>query len=114
MAEKAAIIAALNDDFRKDLNKPSNPSDRIMLTHGVNALGFEFVQKALTAVMTFNDFSEDNDPHREHDFGKIDLLDHTLFWKIDYYAPDMEHGSEDPSNASETVRVLTIMLASEY
>jgi Protein of unknown function (DUF3768) len=37
-----------------------------------------------------------------------------IFWKIDYFAPDMESGSADPADPKQTVRVLTIMLASEY
>jgi hypothetical protein len=31
-----------------------------------------------------------------------------------YYAPDLQHGSDDSADTSKTVRVLTIMLASEY
>jgi hypothetical protein len=38
----------------------------------------------------------------------------TYFFKIDYYAPDMQSGSEDPTNAEKTLRVLTIMRADEY
>ena len=37
-----------------------------------------------------------------------------IFWKIDYYAPDLVHGSENPSDPQQTVRVLTLMLSSEY
>jgi hypothetical protein len=59
-------------------------------------------------------FTEDNDPHGEHDFGAFEHEGARIFWKIDYYAPDMEHGSENPADPKQTVRVLTIMLASEY
>ena len=37
-----------------------------------------------------------------------------ILWKIDYYAPDLVRGTGDPSDTKQTVRVLSIMLASEY
>ncbi|AGB73385.1 MULTISPECIES: DUF3768 domain-containing protein [Rhizobium] len=39
---------------------------------------------------------------------------HEVFWKINYYVSDMMHGSEDPTDAMQIVRVLAIMLAEEY
>jgi hypothetical protein len=33
---------------------------------------------------------------------------------IDYYAPDMESGSEDPADPDKTMRIMTIMRADEY
>ena len=36
------------------------------------------------------------------------------FAKMDYYDPDMCHGSEEPADASKTIRVLTVMRADEY
>ena len=63
----------------------------------------------------FDRFTDDNDPHGEHDFGCIELEARRIFWKIDYYADDaMEWGSEEPSEPARTYRVLTIMLAEEY
>jgi Protein of unknown function (DUF3768) len=53
--------------------------------------------------------------HRgERDFGAFDYEGRRIFWKIDYYAPDMCHGSEDPADLAQTVCVLTIMLEFEY
>ena len=62
----------------------------------------------------FDSFTEDNDPHGEHDFGAFDFKDERIFWKIDYYDAACEYGCEDPADPSKTTRVLTIMLASEY
>jgi len=65
-------------------------------------------------VRIFDDFSEDNDPHGEHDFGSFELANFTFFWKIDYYDERCEFGSEDPADLAKTTRVLTIMLSREY
>jgi hypothetical protein len=62
----------------------------------------------------FRRLPPDNDPQGERDFGAFEHNGDRIFWKIDYYAHDMEHGSEDASDPRQTVRVLTIMLASEY
>jgi hypothetical protein len=70
--------------------------------------------KALQLVSVFYQFSGDNDPHGEHDFGSFELADCIFFWKIDYYDARCEFGSEDPSDPKQTTRVLTLMLSSEY
>ena len=86
----------------------------MVLTPGFTILPPNDQSAILEKVQRFNSFTEDNDPHGEHDFGAIDHNGAKVFWKIDYYALDMEHGSEDPSDPKQTVRLLTIMLASEY
>lgn len=86
----------------------------MLLTQGVDALGTDEKTRLLTAVMTFTAFSADNDPWGEHDFGSIDQDGTRYFWKIDYYDPRGENGSEDPADPVKTLRVLTIMRADEY
>ena len=68
----------------------------------------------IRAIAHFDQFNEQNDPHGEHDFVIFKFEDEWINAKFDYYAPDLEHGSEDPEDLSKTVRVLTIMLASDY
>jgi hypothetical protein len=103
-------IRDLNDAMRR--TGPS--SGRWVSTQGVYAKGLEFMILATSAVQSFAAFDPDNDPHGEHDFGAFDLAGLRLFWKIDYYDRDLRYGSDDPSDPAVTVRVLTIMLASEY
>jgi hypothetical protein len=85
-----------------------------MLTAGLVAVFDKDVAAVVERVRAFDDFTEDNDPYSEHDFGSFEYQGQTINFKIDYYALDMEHGSEDPANAAITKRVLTILLAEEY
>lgn len=62
----------------------------------------------------FDNFDDANDPYHEHDFASLTSDGETFLFKFDYYAPDMRHGSDDPSDIDKTRRVLTIMLASDY
>ncbi|MCC3245448.1 DUF3768 domain-containing protein [Methylocystis sp. WRRC1] len=64
-------------------------------------------------VTSFETFTPDNDPHREHDFGASEHKGRKLFWKIDYNLLNMVGGLEDPPDPAQTVRVLTIMFADE-
>jgi len=107
--DKAEQIAVLNDRFRQTFW-----GGKVMMTSGVQALPEELQLKIFLAVSEFDDFTEDNDPHREHDFGRIMFVDVQVFWKIYYFDHSLCWGSEDASNTDITTRVLTIMLASEY
>ena len=114
---KAARIRELNDAYRAAtglLNGPHLFNGQLVITRGVAAQGNEFIDRAVKAVREFSDFTEDNDPHGEHDFGIFELDGISLNWKIDYYDRDLKYGSADPSDPEETRRVLTILLAEEY
>ena len=104
-------IAMLNDGCRKAMGL----FGPVYQTAGVAALD-ECDQSAIREkVETFDSFTEDNDPHGERDFGAFEHNGQKIFWKSDYYAKnDFSRGSEHPERASETTRVLTIMLAEEY
>jgi hypothetical protein len=106
---QATQIARLNDAFRKTLM-----GGQVMLTAGVQALSELEHYEVFKAVQTFNDFSPDNDPYGEHDFGAFTVSGKKFFWKIDYYDPTLTFGSEDPADPAKTKRVMTIMLAEEY
>lgn len=108
--ERTQRIAELNDLCRT----APGLGGRWVQTASIAALPPEDQSAIREKVETFDAFTPDNDPHREHDFGEVEHHGIRVFWKIDYYALDMEHGSEDPADPSQTVRVLTLMLAEEY
>ena len=105
----AERIRALNDAFRRTF-----VGGMVVITAGVEAMPADQRKSLLAKVRAFAAFTDDNDPHREHDFGAIDEGGVRCFWKIDYYDREMEMLSPDPADPSVTTRVLTIMLADEY
>ena len=113
---KTQRIRELNDQLRRSVGIPRFGAirDKILLTRGIAALSPIEQLYIMAKVRDFADFEEGNDPYGEHDFGSFAHNGQTIFWKIDYYASDMEHGSEAPENPEQTVRVLTVLLAEEY
>lgn len=110
MAEDDKLaIRRLNDEFRQ-----TGRGGRIMMTSGIERLGWLAVDEIAAAVRSFDDFKSGNDPYGEHDFGALTVEGRRIFWKIDYYGRNLTSGSPDPADPSVTTRVMTIMLAEEY
>jgi hypothetical protein len=107
--DRRARIRLLNDRLRR-----LQLGGRIMLTRGVVELGPEKVQEALQLVAHFDTFDLANDPYGERDFGAVQFDGQRMFWKIDYLDPTLTVGADDPADETTCVRVLTVMLASEY
>jgi hypothetical protein len=95
-----------------DLLRGTFMTGRVALTQGVSNLPDETRERVLTAVRQFSEFTPDNDPHGEHDFGAFEIDGEKFFWKIDYYDRNFEYGA-DPYQ-EPVKRLLTIMLAEEY
>ena len=91
---------------RNDLCRTTLMGCKVVMTPGVAHSSDK--DTILSAVRTFNSFTPDNDPHREHDFGSFEVNGTKCFWKFDYYDQDFNQFCENGN------RVLTIMLASEY
>ena len=104
-------IAQLNDEMRR---KPFGPGRRTVVTRAVNHMGPDLMKRALAAIAAFDTFTSGNNVHRERDYGAFDLDGHNMMFKIDYLDVDGIYASDDPGDPAQTLRVMTIMLASEY
>lgn len=104
-------IADVNDAFRR--GQPDIPG-RVVTTATIANLPEEEQQAIMAKVQRFDDFTEANDPYGEHDFGSFMHDGEKFFWKIDYLDPTLQYHSEDKNDLAKTVRVLTVMYASEY
>lgn len=108
-AKHTQKIRELNDTLRTTL-----VGGEITLTAGVAMLDGDIIREITHALQTYDDFTDDNDPYGEHDFGTMTVKGHEVIFKIDYFDMSLKYHSPDPSDPEVTIRVLTIMLAEEY
>lgn len=101
---RAAQIAGLNDAVRSHLLG-------YVMTSGVAEMT-TLLGDILEAVRSYKEFTADNDPYDEHDFGSFDVLGIRFFWKIDYYDQNLRYWCDPLDRRCR--RQLTIMLAEEY
>jgi hypothetical protein len=109
MDTRTKRIRALNDRLRA-----TGEGGNVVITRGLAGLDADILRKIMTAVQCFDRFTADNDPHGEHDCAIADVAGERVMFKIDYYDRAMQGHSPDESDPNVTIRVLTIMLASEY
>jgi hypothetical protein len=112
-------VADLNDQLRKDMFtgnmlKKHNLKNKIVLTPGIAGLNLIDKEKVFASVKYYGNFTKNNNPWGEKDFGSFNFKKETFNWKIDYYDNDMKYHSPDKTDPDKTVRVLTIMKAEEY
>ena len=102
-------IRELNDTFRK--HQDASIPGKIVFTSGLLELIKEegkAVEDVASLLREFDDFTEENDPHKEHNFGTFEFCGLKVCWKFDYYDLDLMYGSDDPSDKTKTFRVLTV------
>ncbi|RIA46407.1 uncharacterized protein DUF3768 [Hephaestia caeni] len=108
-------IAQLNDRCRQGLDRNA----RIVITSNCLArlapsddkVAEILAQAELMRAIRQASFDRDSP---ERDMGSVTVGDIKVLFKIDYYDPNLEYGSEDPADAAQTTRVLTIMLPEDY
>ena len=101
---RAEVIAQLNDRLRK-----TGEGGTFVITRNVTGLAGVNAQELVTELANYDDFNDDNNPHGERDMGRFKLFNANLYFKIDYFDPDLNFGSSDPTDPGVTHRLLTIM-----
>jgi hypothetical protein len=107
--EKTNNIRKLNDSLRV-----SGVGGCTVVTKGFMELDEDKQVNLFIKIKEYTEFTEENDPYEEHDFGLVIYNGIKVFWKIDYYDQNLEYRSSDPANHLITKRVMTVMLAEEY
>jgi hypothetical protein len=102
-------VRELNDEARRYLT-----DGEILVSCGISDLPYEEQGAILEAVRTFEDFTPQNDPYGEHDFGAFERNGRRIFWKIECCDRETHFASPDPADPAVTRRIVNVMLAEEY
>ena len=107
---RLATIARLNDRCRQGLDRTA----RILITRAClgafadNRTAEIVAQAEILSALRGYQFREAEADERDR--GSFEYRGTTIYFRIDYYDAAMEYGSEDPADASQTRRMLMIML----
>ncbi len=71
--DRTAKIAEQNDHFRKTWVAYIAVPGQVFVTRGVASLSASAQVQMMRAVQTFDTFTEDNDPYRDHTFGALEI-----------------------------------------
>ena len=109
----AKSIRLKNDAFRKAVFMGPQPDGKAFMTSTIGNLAEQTKAMLFFKIITFDGFTQDNDPYGEHDFGCVELDGiPKVYWSINYYEDaSLTEIAEDPLNA---YRVLIVMFAKEY
>ena len=112
---KADEIRALNDEFRRQgpLFGRTRFDGLWLVAAEVQARGPSFVWQAIARTQTFDGFTAEDDPFREHASGLFEVGEARVVWQFDYLERGTQFEARDPSDNSATCRMITIMLADE-
>lgn len=107
---RVETIARLNDRCRQGFDRTARitVTRTCLATLSNGTLASEAVAQALLLQeLRRYRFAEDCP---ERDRGSFTIDNTEVYFRIDYHDATLEWGSEDPANASLTIRVLTLML----
>lgn len=102
----AKQIAAENDALRKAI---ITPTGRVMFSSMV-AYSDDF-PAILEAFKSFDNFTKDNDPYKEHDCAVFEVNGDQYLFKVDYWDQDLKYGVDQYMD--EAYRIITLMHVSE-
>jgi hypothetical protein len=100
----SVAVRQFNDQCRKTFSACT-----ILVAPIVEGLPDDEKATLIEAVRTFEQFNDEDDPHHEHQFDRIELFGKSWCWLFLYYDDMLRLCSKCPPAAKKTDRILLIM-----